>query len=89
MCQMTNEASSKATCYALATMVSEEGGKDKLTFHAVGYFDKYVKIESQCWIAERMQFRVEHIPTDGVKGISRQQRFWWAKKKKRCIFSHL
>lgn len=42
-------------CYAIATLVTEEDGKDKLTFHAVRYYDKYVKIDSRWWIEEREQ----------------------------------
>jgi len=44
------------TCYALATLVNEENGKDKLTVHAVRYQDKYIKIDGRWWIAERDQF---------------------------------
>ncbi|KAG4100559.1 bile acid 7-alpha-dehydratase [Neocallimastix lanati (nom. inval.)] len=44
------------TCYALASLVNEENGKDKLTVHAVRYQDKYVKIDNRWWIAERDQF---------------------------------
>ncbi|MBO6189545.1 MAG: nuclear transport factor 2 family protein [Alloprevotella sp.] len=43
------------TCYALATLVTEEDGKDKLTVHAVRYYDKYVKIDGRWWISEREQ----------------------------------
>jgi hypothetical protein len=43
------------TCYAIATLVTEEEGKDKLTLHAVRYYDKYVKIDGRWWIAEREQ----------------------------------
>jgi hypothetical protein len=43
------------TCYAIATLVTEDDGKDKLTFHAVRYYDKYVKIDGRWWIAEREQ----------------------------------
>jgi hypothetical protein len=43
------------TCYAIATLVTEEEGKDKLTLHAVRYYDKYVKIDGSWWIAEREQ----------------------------------
>lgn len=42
-------------CYAIATLVTEENGKDKLTFHAVRYYDKYVKIDGRWWIEEREQ----------------------------------
>ena len=44
------------TCYALATLVNEEEGKDKLAMHAVRYLDKYVKIDGRWWIAEREQY---------------------------------
>jgi hypothetical protein len=43
------------TCYAIATLVTEEEGKDKLALHAVRYYDKYVKIDGRWWIAEREQ----------------------------------
>ena len=42
-------------CYAIATLVTEEEGKDKLTFHAVRYYDKYEKIDGRWWITEREQ----------------------------------
>ena len=42
-------------CYAIATLVNEEEGKDKLTFHAVRYYDKYEKIDGRWWITEREQ----------------------------------
>lgn len=42
-------------CYAIATLVTEEDGKDKLTLHAVRYYDKYEKVEGRWWIAERKQ----------------------------------
>ncbi|ORX86979.1 bile acid 7-alpha-dehydratase [Anaeromyces robustus] len=44
------------TCYALASLVNEENGKDKLTVHAVRYQDKYIKVDGRWWIAERDQF---------------------------------
>ncbi len=50
-----DENTAKGTCYAIATLVTEEDGKDKLTFHAVRYYDKYVKIDGRWWIAEREQ----------------------------------
>lgn len=40
-------------CYAMAAPVTEEGGVDKLTLHAVRYYDRYVKIDGRWWIAER------------------------------------
>ena len=43
------------TCYALATLVTEQDGKDVLTTHAVRYYDKYEKIDGRWWISEREQ----------------------------------
>ena len=44
------------TCYALASLVNPgDDGKDKLTVHAVRYYDKYVKIDGRWWITEREQ----------------------------------
>lgn len=45
-------------CYAIATLVNEEDGKDKVTFHAVRYYDKYVKVDGRWWISERNQYFV-------------------------------
>ena len=42
-------------CYAIATLVTEEGRQDKLTLHAVRYYDKYEKVDGRWWIAEREQ----------------------------------
>lgn len=50
-----DEAHATGTCYAIATLVTEEEGKDKLTLHAVRYYDKYIKVEGCWWIAEREQ----------------------------------
>lgn len=50
-----DEAHATGTCYAIATLVTEEEGKDKLTLHAVRYYDKYIKVEGRWWIAEREQ----------------------------------
>lgn len=43
------------TCYAIATLVTEDNGKNKLTMHAVRYCDKYLKIGGRWWIEEREQ----------------------------------
>lgn len=48
----------EGTCYALAHLVNEEDGKDKLTVHGVRYYDKYVKVNGQWRIAEREQYFV-------------------------------
>jgi hypothetical protein len=50
-----DDTHASGTCYAIATLVTEDDGKDKLTFHAVRYYDKYVKIDGRWWIAEREQ----------------------------------
>ena len=47
-----DETHSTGTCYALATLVTEQEGKDVLTTHAVIYYDKYVKIDGRWWITE-------------------------------------
>ena len=53
-----DESHATGVCYAIATLVTEEEGRDKLTFHAVRYYDKYVKIAGRWWIAERDQYFV-------------------------------
>jgi hypothetical protein len=50
-----DETHATGICYAIATLVTEENGVDKLTFHAVRYYDKYVKVDGRWWIAERKQ----------------------------------
>lgn len=50
-----DENHANGICYAIATLVTEENGKDKLTLHAVRYYDKYVKMDGHWWIAEREQ----------------------------------
>lgn len=50
-----DETHATGICYAIATLVTEEDGKDKLTLHAVRYHDRYVKIDGRWWIAEREQ----------------------------------
>lgn len=51
----TDETHATGICYAIATLVTEEDGKDKLTMHAVRYYDKYVKTDGRWWISEREQ----------------------------------
>lgn len=46
------------TCYAMAHLVTEEDGIDKLTVHGVRYYDKYIKKDGKWWIAEREQYFV-------------------------------
>lgn len=50
-----DETHATGICYAIATLVTEEEGKDKLTFHAVRYYDHYVKVDGRWWISEREQ----------------------------------
>ena len=50
-----DETHATGICYALATLVTEENGKDKLTYHAVRYYDTYVKKDGRWWIAKREQ----------------------------------
>ncbi len=45
--KLVNETHATETCYALATLVTEQDGKDVLTTHAVRYYDKYVKIDGR------------------------------------------
>ena len=53
--QFIDDTHAVGTCYAIATLVTDDGGKDKLTMHAVRYHDKYVKVDGRWWIAEREQ----------------------------------
>lgn len=53
--EFIDETHAIGICYAIATLVTEEEGKDKLTLHAVRYYDKYEKMEGRWWIAEREQ----------------------------------
>lgn len=53
-----DETHATGICYAIATLVNEENGQDKLTLHAVRYYDTYVKIEGRWWITERKQYFV-------------------------------
>ena len=50
-----DETHATGTCYALATLVTEQDGKDVLATHAVRYYDKYEKIDGRWWISEREQ----------------------------------
>lgn len=50
-----DDTHASGTCYAIATLINEQDGRDVLTYHAVRYFDKYVKIDGRWWIQEREQ----------------------------------
>lgn len=45
-------------CYAMAHLVTEENGVDKLAVHGVRYYDKYVKQDEKWLIVEREQYFV-------------------------------
>lgn len=45
-------------CYALAHLVNEVDGVDRLATHAVRYYDKYVKLNGKWRISEREQYFV-------------------------------
>lgn len=53
-----DETHATGICYAIATLVTEEEGKGKLAYHAVRYYDKYIKLDGRWWIAEREQYFV-------------------------------
>ena len=54
--EFQDDTHATGTCYAIATLVNPDAnGKDKLDFHAVRYYDKYIKIDGRWWIAEREQ----------------------------------
>lgn len=64
--EFVDETHAKGTCYALATLITEEDGKDVLTVHAVRYYDKYVKLDGRWWISDREQhFEFTTHPTLG------------------------
>ena len=56
--EFQDDTHATGTCYALAHLVNEVDGVDKLTVHGVRYFDKYVKSADGWRIAEREQYFV-------------------------------
>lgn len=54
--EFQDDTHATGTCYALAHLVNEVEGTDKLTVHGVRYFDKYVKQDEKWLIAEREQY---------------------------------
>ncbi|MDE7412945.1 MAG: nuclear transport factor 2 family protein [Muribaculaceae bacterium] len=50
-----DDTNATGICYAIASLVNEIDGIDKLSMMAVRYYDKYVKIDGRWWIAEREQ----------------------------------
>ena len=56
--EFQDDTHATGTCYALAHLVNEVDGVDKLTVHGVRYFDKYVKTADGWRIAEREQYFV-------------------------------
>lgn len=53
--EFQDDSHATGTCYALAHLVNEVDGKDKITVHGVRYYDKYVKVDGRWLIAERDQ----------------------------------
>lgn len=56
--EFQDDTHATGTCYAMAHLVTEEDGIDKLTVHGVRYYDKYIKKDGKWWIAEREQYFV-------------------------------
>ena len=56
--EFQDDSHATGTCYALAHLVNEVEGADKLTVHGVRYFDKYVRVNGNWRIAEREQYFV-------------------------------
>ena len=56
--EFQDDTHATGTCYALAHLVNEADGTDKLTVHGVRYYDKYVKSSKGWRIAEREQYFV-------------------------------
>jgi hypothetical protein len=56
--EFQDDTHATGTCYALAHLVNEVDGVDKLTVHGVRYYDKYVKIDGRWFISEREQYFV-------------------------------
>ncbi len=56
--EFQDDTHATSTCYALAHLVNEVDGVDKLTVHGVRYYDKYVKIDGRWFISEREQYFV-------------------------------
>jgi hypothetical protein len=56
--EFQDDTHATGTCYALAHLVNEVDGVDKLTVHGVRYYDKYVKIDGRWFISERDQYFV-------------------------------
>ena len=56
--EFQDDTHATGTCYALAHLVNEVDGVDKLTVHGVRYFDKYVKSADGWRISEREQYFV-------------------------------
>ena len=56
--EFQDDTHATGTCYALAHLVNETDGVDKITVHGVRYYDKYVKINNRWFISEREQYFV-------------------------------
>lgn len=56
--EFQDDTHATGVCYALAHLVNEVDGVDKITVHGIRYFDKYVKQNGRWLIAEREQYFV-------------------------------
>ena len=56
--EFQDDTHATGTCYAMAHLVTEENGVDKLSVHGVRYYDKYVKQDGRWLIKEREQYFV-------------------------------
>ena len=50
-----DENTARGICYAQSTIVNKGKDFDRMTQHAIRFFDKYVKIDGRWWISEREQ----------------------------------
>ena len=56
--EFQDDTHATGTCYALAYLINEVEGTDKITMHGLRYYDKYVKQDGRWLIAEREQYFV-------------------------------
>ena len=56
--EFQDDSHATGICYALAHLVNEVDGVDKLATHGVRYYDKYIKVDGKWRIAEREQYFV-------------------------------
>ena len=56
--EFQDDTHATGVCYALAYLVNEVDGVDKITIHGIRYVDKYMKQDGRWLIAEREQYFV-------------------------------